>query len=173
MKTSSYLTIEKKQSFLENSYIKESFWGEEFDVCSQIPDELNVFSNIFQNDDLSTFIGSISEGEHKGIDNAQTILLQEMENEYKKIMVEYSNLLENGTIFPKFEMTKDEDGVVALNLTTANYNFFITLEKNIDNSFYGLFFKEKNSYSSKTDLLTKDNLTEVVQNLAQLLLKNA
>lgn len=169
----SYLSPQMERDSWEETYIKNNLWEGDLDNCNQIPDELDVFSNIRQNNCLSTFSEIPFEGESAKQDNVQEYVLEKLATKYKKIIAENSTRLENGTTFPKFERTTDEEGTVVLNLTTANYNFFIALEKKIDNSFYGLFFKENNSYSSKTNLLTIDNLTEVVQNLTQLLLKYA
>lgn len=173
MTTNNYLMPKQKQVILENTYIKDSLWEDGFGSVSQIPDELDIFSKIQEKPDLfgdsSSFLGK---NYYKSA-SEQEDLLKEMQNCYEKILIDRKAYEKKIGVLPKFEISKDEDDALVLNLADESYRIFVTIEKEIEKSFYGFVYKNEGTYCSKTERLTKENCYLFFNNLTDLLLNNA
>lgn len=147
-----------EQSYLDSATDVESF-------MFPIPEELDVFSNIYA--DIKDIL-HLDEDVYcsKHTDN-QEIFFTALYKEFKKNIAEKASQgLER---LPKFSFRADDDGAFVFNAFEKNYRLFIDIEKNIDNSFYGYVFEQNGGVASKRGLLTKQNYSEVVDGIIQMM----
>ena len=120
-----------------------------------LPEEYNVFSSINFN--------ILSQSDTKQKELLEKIF-QCIRSSLKLIYYEYGIL----KILPKLDLSIDDDGALILNWAYAMYRIYFDIEKDIDNSFYGLIIKDsENSIQTKTELITKENCAEITGQIIQ------
>lgn len=140
-----------KQSYLDIATDVES-------ITYPIPEKLDVFSNIYAKiKDILSFDDGVYCTEH--IEN-QKVFFSTLYKEFKRNIAEKaSHGLER---LPKFNFRLDDDGAFILDILKEKYKLFIDVEKNVEDSFYGIIFDQQDFISSKQGKLTLKNYNNVV-----------
>ncbi len=164
-----YLTRKYEPLSWEKTYIKRDFWEEDVDYCNQFPDNLDIFSKIQEKTELFTD-AFLSKKNFNSSENNQEYFLNEIRTCYEKIVIERKLCDKYLGTFPKFEITKDEEDAFVLSMANQHFRIFITIEKEIKESFYGFIYENQGLFSSQTNRLTKENCYTVFQNITDILL---
>lgn len=96
-------------------------------------------------------------------------IINNIESEFRNLY--YQNYIKH---IPKINVYTDEDDAIILSWAYSIYRIYFDIEKNIQDSFYGMIIKasEKN-IQTKTDVLTKENCANIVEEALQYILRYA
>lgn len=155
-----YQNLPSNQINHENSYLNFTNTSSDIINYRQLPEEYDVFSNV-RNE-----IFKINDESQKKLINFFCDSLQR--NLYKNLDLDGIT-----TVLPKFSIEKDSDDAYIFNLIKNNYRIFINFEKEITKSFYGIILQQlSDDYISTTGKIKKNNFTNLITKLSQIILSN-